>query len=394
MPETDQNPGVPDTMESSRRWSGFVCPDCRFVFRVPRDHDGRAIVCPSCRRMLRIPGASDTPPLLVLSLRSVAAEAAAEEADRELVRRSKRKKKSRKSEDHGWDQILAGSELSGNDDKRQMFWWLIGGATLLALIVTVTLMAMLGGDGAKPADTAQPPAPPPPPTAAAANRAKETPEVPARSEVAFLTEAEPMAKRFMEAASIEDLLPLVRQPDLAEGRMKNFYPGGKITPPGMSAFNTTSGVTRTGSILGVMVRNRNFEEKPLYFIESPSEIRIDWESWVGWSEISWDDFLAHKPTAPKLFRVTLSPVEYYNFAFADEMKWQSYRMESPDGNHSLYGYVERDSPLNGKLRLPTDIKQMALTLVLGFPDKATSSNQVIIRKYITEGWVMETEATP
>src|SRR6478752_8262245 len=66
--------GVPETMESARRWSGYVCPDCRFVFRVPRDHDGNGIVCPSCRRMLRIPTAGDTPPPLMVPLRRTAPE--------------------------------------------------------------------------------------------------------------------------------------------------------------------------------------------------------------------------------------------------------------------------------------------------------------------------------
>ena len=64
---------MPDTMESARRWSGYVCPDCRFVFRVPRDHDGKGIVCPSCRRMLKIPTALDVaPPLLTLQNRCTA----------------------------------------------------------------------------------------------------------------------------------------------------------------------------------------------------------------------------------------------------------------------------------------------------------------------------------
>ncbi|WP_411827440.1 hypothetical protein [Luteolibacter sp. AS25] len=58
MAETEQKPEV------KRRWSGFVCPECRFIFRIPRDHDGSGVVCPSCRRVLRIPGEGDeTAPL-------------------------------------------------------------------------------------------------------------------------------------------------------------------------------------------------------------------------------------------------------------------------------------------------------------------------------------------
>ena len=47
-----------------RRWSAYVCPDCRLVFRIPMNHEGRGTVCPCCSRLLRIPKEGDpVPPL-------------------------------------------------------------------------------------------------------------------------------------------------------------------------------------------------------------------------------------------------------------------------------------------------------------------------------------------
>ncbi|MEI6176283.1 MAG: hypothetical protein WCS43_05275, partial [Verrucomicrobiota bacterium] len=338
-----------------------------------------------------IPTASDVPPPLVLSLRSVAAEAAAAKTARQATQSEKRKKKSRKSEEHGWDRALGGTPLPASDDKRQMFWWFIGGATLFGVIMAMVLMAMLREVKGKADLASQPPTPSAP---AAPPPVKDPTTDAERSDAAFLTKAEALAKKFMEAISIEELLPLVRNPNVAEGRMKKFYPDGKVTAPGMSSFNTTTRVFRTGSIIGVMVRNKDFVGKPLYFFESPSGIKIDWESWVGWSEVSWDDLVVTKPRTPKLFRVTLSAVQYYNFFFADEQRWQSYRIESPDRKHSVYGYVERNSPLDARLRLPVGMKQASLTLALRFPEDALSSNQVIIDGFVSEGWVLETEPTP
>ncbi len=66
--------GVSDTEsanEKSRRWGAFVCPDCRFVFRVPGDHDGVGIVCPSCRRMLRIPADGDAVAPLMAPIKKI-----------------------------------------------------------------------------------------------------------------------------------------------------------------------------------------------------------------------------------------------------------------------------------------------------------------------------------
>jgi hypothetical protein len=106
------------------------------------------------------------------------------------------------------------------------------------------------------------------------------------------------------------------------------------------------------------------------------------------------EFLSTKSAGLKLFRVVLSPVEYYNFAFSDDRKWQSYRLESPDGVHAIYGYVERNSTLDSMIRPSPDQKQAAMTLQLEFPENATSPKQVLIRKMIAEGWMLENAESP
>ena len=268
-----------------------------------------------------------------------------------------------------------------------MFWMLIGGATLLVMIIAVVLVAMRGGDvpapvvsgpaGGLPASGVVPASSPAP-----------------RSDAAFCDEAEPLARKFLEAVRIEEMLPLVRNPGVAEARMRRHYVDGKIEAPGMVAFNTKAEVSRRGVLASVIVRTRDYEEKSLTFVDTPEGIKIDWESWAAWSEMGWKEFLASKPTAGQVFRLSLSPVDYYNFAFADEKKWHSFRLESPGGEHSLYGYAERGSVLSGRLRPPPDVKKIALMLSLKFPENATSPTQVIIEKIVAEGWVVETDAPP
>jgi hypothetical protein len=90
----------------------------------------------------------------------------------------------------------------------------------------------------------------------------------------------------------------------------------------------------------------------------------------------------------------LCPTDYYNFAFANDNKWQAYRLTSPDGGNLLYGYAERGSVMNSKLRPSLDNQQTPLMLALKFPENATSNNQVLIEKIVAEGWVLESEAPP
>ena len=200
---------MPDTLESARRWSGYVCPDCRFVFRVPRDHDGKGIVCPSCRRMLKIPTATDTPPPLLVPLRRTAPE---EPASEEHPQKHKKRRRGRRSEsNHSWEKDAQSQYGSAGIGQTRLF--LIGGGVLLALVVAGIAISMSGGGRA--GGTQGPIAP----VAAmdltiAAKPAASAPVVP--GDAAFLAKAEPLARAFLTATTVDQLLPLVRHPDITD----------------------------------------------------------------------------------------------------------------------------------------------------------------------------------
>ena len=373
-----------ETMESARRWSGYVCPDCRFVFRVPRDHDGKGIVCPSCRRLLRIPTAADAPPPLLAPLRRMAAEDPAAEGEPMILKKRRRGKKAGGAENHSWERNSHGSH-GGRREKRQMRLMLVGGVALFSLLVGGVVFSMNRGEKAV-ARTAAPLAVP------AVASPKEAAPLFERSEASLLAASEPLVKRFLEATTVDDLLPLVRNPAVAEARMRTFYTAGKIEAAGLSQFNSSGSVSIREKFISLSVLTRDHEEKALALLETPQGLKIDWESWVGWSDISWEKFLATKPVTGHVFRVTVSAVEYYNFGFADESKWHSYRLVSPDGETSLYGYVERGSELEQRIHLDGETKSLAMMLSLKFPAGATTSSQVVIERLVADGWVEEGDA--
>lgn len=218
-------------------------------------------------------------------------------------------------------------------------------------------------------------------------------EVFQRGDGEFLVLAEPLAKRFLEAESVDELLPLVRHSDQTEARMRAYYPDGRVEPEGLSDFNTRRSVERKGSLAAVRLRTRDFEEKPLGFIDGEDGVKVDWESWVGWSEVPWDDFIAAKSTEPKMFRVVVRPVEYYNFDFKDDRKWKSWSLESPDGGRSLYGYVLEQSLLDEKISLAPEVKKANMMLRLKFPENPATDNQVLIDGHVGDGWLLEDEET-
>ena len=208
-----------------------------------------------------------------------------------------------------------------------------------------------------------------------------------RNEVELVRELEPLAKKFLEATSVEELLPLVRDAKRVEPKIRAFHPDGKIAAPGLSQFNSQDRIAYRGKLASVTVRTRDFAMKQLAFLRTGDGLKLDWESYAGWSEMPWKEFIAEKTDRPVLFRVVARRGDYYNFGFADDSKWQCYDMRSPDGEHVLYGYVKKDSALDVKMR-PADPKAVTyMTLKLRFLPGETSKNQVVIEDYVADGWV-------
>jgi hypothetical protein len=343
--------------------------------------------------MLRIPGPGDLPPPLVVPLKGSSVAEDGDGAGESGRKEGRRRRRSRKGEGHAWDHRSSGGKrVSQREEKRQMFWMLIGGTTLFALIVAGVWMAMFGGeDGRDGAAGGVVGTTPVAGGAAVIEGADGAVPVPAWNQQAFLAAAEPLASRFLAVRTVDELLPLVREPERAEARIRSHYAGGVVEMPGLAEFNTQRQVERNGSLLTVGVRTGDFEDREMTFVEDAGGLRIDWESWVGWSEMTWEAFLDAKPTEPQMFRVILSAIDYYNFGFSDEGKWQSFRLESLDSAHAVYGYAERGSVLEARLRPPADRKKVPLVLALKFPEDAKSGSQVLIDKFIAEGWVLESE---
>ena len=207
-----------------------------------------------------------------------------------------------------------------------------------------------------------------------------------RNESEFIAEVEPIARQFLEAKSVEDMLPLVRDRAKVEPKMRAYYTKG-VKPAGLGQFNTSGSVVYRGNLSAVSVRTGDFEIKQLAFIRTPEGLKIDWESYVGWSEMSWTRFIEEKPENPVLFRTKLVKTDYYNFQFSSDVEWRSFQLTSVDDESTVYGYVKVGSELERKLtpENPTDVSLM--TLKLKYPAGPKQRNQVLIDSVVADGWV-------
>lgn len=350
--------------------------------------------------MLRIPSEGQETAPLMASLQKIDFSEDAIDPRGEKRTRSTRKKKEQEVEQPAWD---ASKGKWRSNSKSSLRVWKVIGAWIgsMALITAIVLFFVKSSEPTKPGagsdfedpkdqfdDLVKGSTPLLLPDKEIAEDEVELPKVMKRSEPEFLAKTKPLAEKFLNATTIAEMLPFVYDPKVIEKKMLSHYPTGKITPTGMSKFNSSGRVSYKDSFAAVTIQTPEFETKQLAFIDAGDGLKIDWESWVGWSEMPWIDFLKIKPTEPKLVRVMLKWVDYYNFDFFDEKKWRAYRLTSPDGETMLYGYAARNSLLDQRLRPGEPGTTVAVMLKIHFPENAQKDNQVIIDEYVSDGWVV------
>lgn len=387
---------VPLNKESARRWSGYVCPDCRFVFRVARAHDGRGVVCPCCHRLLRIPGEDEVPPPLVADLggaggeRSALADPGAEGRVRNV--RRKRKRRRVKSGEPDWER---GEPADRPDRRRAASSRGISGVVVLCIGGLMAVAGMLFWTQQRArevedisGDVAMENIPSPLEADQGGQEVAAVEPVDERqANQAFLVAAGPVVRGFLTANQVDDLLPHVDQPERVAGRIQSKYPDGNLVAPGLSDYSIFSHIMRKGANWMVPVRTGDYRIRMIVLRQRDEEIKVDWEAWEGWSEQEPKAFVDAREQEPKVFRVMIEPVEYYNFEFSDDQKWKSLRLIFPDEETIIYGYVLKTSQAYVSLAGVTKDDDNQVMLALRYPAADAAANQVEIVDLITMGWI-------
>ncbi len=261
-----------------------------------------------------------------------------------------------------------------------------------------------------------------PKTAAETSEPQPAPEPPAKKAPAAELEGElaehssPDVKdalsllgRFRSAKGWRDKQQMVHQPLKAEIPMQEFYgsQGGRDPEPGLllNALNLT---LRGRKVLSLMFANAKVSEVPVQavFHRTSEGLKLDWESFVGYSPKTWAEFRSARGSEPLVFRAWAMADDYFNFEFSDNARFVSVRLHSPDGEEYLHGYCARDSEDGRKLieligegpndhtrRLGSimlgsgDNARVPVTVSIAFPPQARSDRCVRIEKFISPMWL-------
>ena len=210
--------------------------------------------------------------------------------------------------------------------------------------------------------------------------------------------------------SWREKLPLIHQPGQAQLLMEEFYGSQGLIDPALAGMISASNLKiGNRSVLAVSYTCGDRLNGIVHanFWRDPEGLRLDWESFVGFSGKGMGSFRVSRLTKPTVFRVLAVPDDYYNFEFADSKKYLSLRLYSPSGEDYLHGYCPRDSADGRKLVeilgesfdptiatlggngmiSPQRGLHFPITVELAFPENAQSDRCVKIEKFISPWWL-------
>jgi hypothetical protein len=212
-----------------------------------------------------------------------------------------------------------------------------------------------------------------------------------------------MAKKVLDATTVEELLPMIRNREIIESRLRRFYEteGGGTLPIGYSGIapiNHHTWVEKQRLVIITYANKDRFVRAIAFEERADGTLLADWPSLVALCEVPVEGFLRDKETRPRQFRLLARFDDYYNHDFSSELEFVCMRLTDITGKHSFYGYARRNSDAGRSimnLRLPAGRGfVLPMTLCLRFPDDARQPDQTEITSFVTNGWVLPAEKEP
>jgi hypothetical protein len=411
-----------------KRWNAYTCPDCRGIFRAPRDYEGHGVICPMCDRMLRMPRKGEEPtaqqqppavptggvkssavaravglpkssgvmrsvgapksvsppqrPLMPALIATPVDESATSDGSQPRVSRIQNKQIESDEEWGGAKQKrVTPTKKHGSAYEKNRFF-LISFGVLGAIFLIAVLMKSLQPEVKKGA-------------------AKNLPDIveimpeaaPIKKEAAQginSLKIESVVKNFMTAETLDEMKQFVFLNDALDKKIDAYYKDHPWKKPGFfSLFEDQLQVTPDGLVCQAKASDANFNERDIFLRTKGNSYQVDWESWVGWSEMGYEELRKSKPKQAVEVRVIVSAETYFNFDFPKEHenRWQSYKLSFPLQESALHGYVARAGKLDDELRMNVDEKERYMILRVRYPEKSTRDDQILVDSVVQVGWV-------
>lgn len=226
-----------------------------------------------------------------------------------------------------------------------------------------------------------------------------------------VVEAQALLAKYEKAGTWRERLAFVYESERCEPLMQEQYETRGQQDPDHDSLVAAGMITAGGSkVLNLQFPSAQRPDSGMranFHRTQGGKLLLDWESWVAWSGKTWPEFKKERSQIEVVMRAVASESSYYNYEFSESWRWLAVKLRSPDGLHSVTGYVERSSgtglalanligvPLPHKLPDGTPMPALNLprskclvTVCLAFPCKAESDSCVRIIDLLADRWLL------
>lgn len=206
-----------------------------------------------------------------------------------------------------------------------------------------------------------------------------------------MADALEVLRRFTNASSWQEKLSCVIDKERVEPLMRTYYEGQSKAAPTISSTLTPAHFKLNQTeVLLFSSPSGGASELAMVSPTPGGRFLVDWESFVGASDASWQDFKRMRSTHPALFRLFAQRDDYFNYEFSDASQYLSVRLTSPEGEQFIFGYCDKDSAIGKTLAslLDQSKARLPLTLRLAYPENAQSDHCVKIVGVIANRWLV------
>ncbi|MGK0188662.1 MAG: hypothetical protein ACI9R3_004474 [Verrucomicrobiales bacterium] len=243
-------------------------------------------------------------------------------------------------------------------------------------------------------------------------------------QVEIINQAQENLNDLIECETPEELFKFVRNPEQVKDRFDSYYRDGRGELP-IKEWLTVQGELRIDydeelKIAIFYASREDGEPWWVVFEETAEGPKLDWESFVRYSEMEVPDFLNAQPKEPKEFRVLAMIDDYFNYKYSDPREFVCVRLFDPTESFMFYGYVKKESDLGRTIRSQVPPKRVTInplsvpegrgqldldgmnqprtdipglrkprslvTIKVKFPDPVQGSNQAEITEFIRRSW--------
>lgn len=359
-----------ENLEMSAEKEGYVCPHCRLLFNLPKSLGGNGAHCPGCDKLLTMPSPED----------GVLAQGVSKVSYQQAGLSSLEISHNEATKEGQWNKQRRGEISRFEDSDKALRWMLPLGFTAIMILGGLAYILLSGDDlGDRPVTVD---------TVLVEDKPKEAILFNHQS-LKDEKKLEDYLNKMFASGTVEELLAYCRPTEGLKEKMLNFYKGSELQKKKLKGIAGSANYTRKPGFITFRAETTDYDVEQGVIEYKEGVFKLDWESYVAYSEMSWKEMKRLKSTDPVVLRLVIKEADYYNNDFKDENEWQSLSLSNPHENEEvLHGYVKRNSAVQQKAtNFGMSKDGYVVTVKAHFPEGATSDNQIIISDVINDSWI-------